>query len=87
MQIQLLQLWFSPNEKKVTPSYEDISYDVEQLEKSITCNLPYCLRAGGRNPSRFNPLLIKIRWKENTKLSTGRRQEDLHLYYRRGNFN
>ncbi|MFJ5758906.1 pirin family protein [Neobacillus sp. NPDC093182] len=42
-EVRFLQLWFSPNEKKLTPSYEDISYDVEQLENNL---LPVLSEAG-----------------------------------------
>ena len=87
-EVRFLQLWFTPNEKKLTPSYEDISYDLEQLENNLLPVISHTsFRRGGWNPSEFNPLFIKIRWKENIKLLTGRRQKDLHLYYRRGNFN
>jgi quercetin 2,3-dioxygenase len=34
-EVRFLQLWFSPNEKKLTPSYEDISYDVEKLQNNL----------------------------------------------------
>lgn len=34
-EVRFLQLWFTPNEKKLTPSYEDISYDVEQLKNNL----------------------------------------------------
>ena len=34
-EVRFLQLWFTPNEKKLTPSYEDISYDIEQLKNNL----------------------------------------------------
>ncbi|MFJ8258443.1 pirin family protein [Peribacillus asahii] len=34
-EVQFLQLWFSPNEKKLKPSYEDISYDIKKLHNQL----------------------------------------------------
>jgi quercetin 2,3-dioxygenase len=34
-EVQFLQLWFSPNEKKLKPSYEDISYDMRKLHNQL----------------------------------------------------
>jgi hypothetical protein len=33
--VHFLQLWFFPNEKGLKPSYEDISYDLEQLHNNL----------------------------------------------------
>ena len=34
-EVQFLQLWFSPNEQKLKPSYEDISYDIKKLHNQL----------------------------------------------------
>ncbi|MCM3728388.1 pirin family protein [Neobacillus cucumis] len=34
-EVQFLQLWFSPNEKGLQPSYEDISYDISKLHNQL----------------------------------------------------
>ena len=31
----LLQLWFKPNQKQLSPSYEDISYDTNKLKNHV----------------------------------------------------
>lgn len=33
--VQFLQLWFLPSEKKLVPSYEDISYDTEKMNNQL----------------------------------------------------
>jgi len=34
-EVQFLQLWFSPNEKGLKPSYEDISYNIKELHNQL----------------------------------------------------
>lgn len=34
-EVQFLQLWFMPNEKKLSPSYQDISYNKEELHNRL----------------------------------------------------
>ncbi|SOC08611.1 hypothetical protein SAMN05880501_105113 [Ureibacillus xyleni] len=47
----ILQLWFMPNEKQLTPSYEDISFDPKKLTNQL---LPIVSTNGGDHVARIH---------------------------------
>jgi quercetin 2,3-dioxygenase len=72
-EVRFLQLWFSPNEKKLTPSYEDISCDVEQLENNL---LPVISHTAYERVAGIHQDLTLY-----LQLDGNKKQKDLHLYY------
>lgn len=62
---QFLQLWFLPNKSQLTPSYEDVSYDQEQLHNQL---LPIISHTPSANVAKINQDVILYL----SKLETGK---------------
>ncbi|WP_066070853.1 pirin family protein [Neobacillus soli] len=71
-EVQFLQLWFLPNEKKLIPSYEDISYDIEHLHNHL---LPVISRTSSDRVAKIHQDLTLYLSKLEDKKTLNFRQE------------
>ncbi|WP_423798499.1 pirin family protein [Neobacillus sp. SAB-20_R2A] len=77
-EVQFLQLWFSPDEKKLTPSYEDITYDLEQMHNQL---LPVISHTGSERVAKIHQdVTLYLSRLDGKETLTFRQEEGRRIY-------